>query len=57
MGGAFATGAAVDTEGEDPNMLRFIENELAKRRAGGEGDGGGAEDGDEGKHQTLNPVP
>jgi hypothetical protein len=44
MGGAFKEGAAVDAEGEDPNMLRFIENELAKRRAGpGGGEGGDGE--------------
>ena len=34
----FAAGAAVDVDGEDPNMLRYIEQELAKRRgAGGDG--------------------
>lgn len=48
LGGAFSTGAAVDAEGEDPNMLRFIENELAKRRAGGSGAGDGDDGGEDG---------
>ena len=34
MSGAFSAGAAVHTDGEDPNMLRYVEEELAKRRAG-----------------------
>ena len=38
----FAAGAAVDVDGEDPNMFPS-EQELAKRRgAGGDGGGGGA---------------
>ena len=47
LGGAFSTGAAEAAEGEDPNMLRFIENELAKRRAGAGGGEGVGDDGDE----------
>ena len=47
LGGAFSTGAAEAAEGEDPNMLRFIENELAKRRAGAGGGGGGEEEEEE----------
>ena len=44
--GGFAQGVVADVDGEDPNMLKFIENELAKRRAGAgggdaSGDGGG----------------
>ena len=53
LGGAFSTGAAEDAEGEDPNMLRFIENELAKRRAGpGGGDDGDDEDDDGARELT-----
>ena len=36
----FAAGAAVDVDGEDPNMLRYIEQELAKRRGAGGDEGG-----------------
>ena len=36
----FAAGAAVDVDGEDPNMLRYIEQELAKRRGAGGDDAG-----------------
>ena len=34
MSGAFSAGAAVHVDGEDPNMLRYVEEALAKRRAG-----------------------
>jgi hypothetical protein len=46
--GGFAQGVVADVDGEDPNMLKFIENELAKRRAGaGGGDAAAAAKTDE----------
>ena len=38
MAGAFSAGAECDSDAEDPNMLRFVEDELAKRRRAGEGE-------------------
>lgn len=43
----------MDEDGEDPNMLRFIENELAKRRAGAGGGDAGGDEGEGGKSKMT----
>jgi len=52
MAGAFSAGVEADPDAEDPAMMRFVEDELAKRRAA---EGGGAVDAADRAARDSNP--